>query len=298
MTTFACPICESRRPDDYTVVGYGSQPEGVRHYPVLRCRRHGVEFADAVPVPVSDAVRREHLDVMYEAGEHARYEDFLDRVEAVVGSRRGVLHDVGCGHGALLAEAQRRGWQVQGNDLVDARRRDVAAGIRCFVGPLSALDLDPASCDVVTSFCVLPHHLTEPTPDMLAVHRLLKPGGWFVLQFPANGLYRRLGKVAYHVCWPWRPTQFARFVLANLYGPGGHQFAYTSTNLTEYLRKCGFTGIRVTPYYPAVRFTVARFRNRPAWVRAAALAAAALLHTAGRLLRMPNHAIAFARTPE
>ena len=85
---------------------------------------------------------------------------------------------------------------MQGNDVVSVVRSHIERnGIRCLIGNLSELDLEPESCDVVTSFCVLPHHLTNPTQDMQAVERILKPGGWFVLQFPANGLFRRVGKL-------------------------------------------------------------------------------------------------------
>jgi len=60
--TLACPICESHRAADYAVVGYGWQPGGVERFAVLRCRQHGVEFADALPLPEPDERRKESLD--------------------------------------------------------------------------------------------------------------------------------------------------------------------------------------------------------------------------------------------
>ena len=130
---------------------------------------------------------------------------------------------------------------------------------------------------------------------MLAVERILKPGGWFVLQLPANGLFRRVGKALYCVYWPWGASAFSRFVLGNLYGPGGHQFAYTHDNLNEYLLKCGFVEVRFVPYYPASRFTLMRFEMKPLWFRGAAFLAVSLLNVAGRAVGLPNHAIAYAR---
>ena len=104
----------------------------------------------------------------------------MDRVEAVAAAHPGaVLHDVGCGNGQLLFEARRRGWRVQGNDVVSnsgVRRLMELSGIRCLIGNLSELELELGSCDVVTSFCVLPHHLADPTPEMRVVQRILKPG--------------------------------------------------------------------------------------------------------------------------
>jgi len=221
----------------------------------------------------------------------------MDRVEAVVGKHPdGLLHDVGCGNGRLMSEAHRRGWRVQGNDIVSGSAdRTGSCGTRRWIGALSTLDLEPNSCDVVTSFCVLPHHLTQPTPDMRAVERILKPGGWFVLQFPANGLFRRVGKVLYSVYWPWGASAFSRFIFGNLYGPGGHPFAYTHDNLEEYLLTCGFVEVRFAPYYPASRITVARFEMKPLWFRAAAYAAVSLLNVAGQAVGLPNHAVAYAR---
>jgi SAM-dependent methyltransferase len=166
------------------------------------------------------------------------------------------------------------------------------SGIRCFIGSLSGLDIEPGSCDVVTSLCVLPHHLAEPTPDMLAVARMLRPGGWFVLQFPDNGLFRRLGKLMYRTIGDSRLT---RHVIANLYGPGGHQFAWTRSNLREYLSLCGFRNVSFQSYSGTPGITLARFRFAPAWYRACAAAAVYGLKISGDVLGFPNHSVAFAR---
>lgn len=300
--TLACPICESHRAADYAVVGYGWQPGGVERFAVLRCRQHGVEFADALPLPEPDERRKESLDHLYGASAiepQARYVDFMDRVERVAGRPAGgLLHDVGCGNGHLLLEARRRGWRVEGNDIVASVRDEIARhGVTCLIGNLSELDLATDSCDVVTSFCVLPHHLTDPSPEMAVVLRMLRPGGWFVLQLPVNGPMRRATKLIYRLCWPWRPTRLARFVLGNLYGPGGHQFAFSEESLGAYLRKCGFCEVTFSPYRLPSRYTLTRFAGKPWWLRGAARGAVTLLGLAGHALRLPNHAIGFARKP-
>jgi SAM-dependent methyltransferase len=298
-TILSCPICESRRRDDYIVIGYGSQPNGVQNFPVLRCRRQAVEFADALPVPQSDSGAKESLDHCYGSPfeSHPRYVDFMDRVEAVVGRKPdALLHDIGCGNGQLLFEARRRGWRVQGNDIVPGVREGIEqAGIPCKIGSLSDLNLEPEACEVVTSFCVLPQHLTNPTPDMLAVARMLKSGGWFVLQLPDNGLFRRVGRMCSRLFWPGRPSPFARFVMANLYGPGGHQFAYTRANLKQYLRKCGFAEVIFQSYFPSSRYALARFHSRPIWHRIAATIAVNGMRWASQILCLPNHVIAYAK---
>ncbi len=305
-----CPMCRSYLPKDYVVVGYGSQPGGVPLFPVLRCRRHGVEFADAfsddqqskmtstaLTATQPTSVDVANLSVCYgddPAAISPRYFEFMDRVEAITGPAEGrLLHDVGCGLGNLVFEAKRRGWRVQGNEIVPGVREGLErSGIRCFIGSLSGLDIETSSCDVVTSFCVLPHHLAEPTPDMLAVARMLKPDGWFVLQFPDNGLFRRMGKLMYKVLGDSRLT---RHVMANLYGPGGHQFAWTRNNLRQYLSLCGFTDVTFQSYSGTPGITLARFRSTPAWYRACAAAAVYGLKFGGDILGIPNHSIAFAR---
>ncbi len=296
-----CPICRSHRTQDYAVVGYGSQPAGVAFFPVLRCRRHGVEFADALPRPQTDAVCAASLDNLYGVASEPqeRYVDFMDRVERIAGRQAGgVLHDVGCGNGQLLLEARRRGWRVQGNDIVSSvKARLDQHGVACRVGGLADLDVEPDSCDVVTSFCVLPHHLIDPAADMQTARRMLKPGGWLVLQLPVDGMYRKAAKGIYNAYWPGRPTRLARHVLGNVYGPGGHQFAYSRANLLEYLRACGFGEVVLEPYVLPARFSVARFKSRPLWFRVTAGFAVRTLNYASVLFRLPNHAIAFAQKP-
>jgi len=298
-TTLACPICKSREISAYAIVGEGSQRNGVETYRVLRCRAHGVEFADAVPVDsASDAARKGSLDRTYgtlDEGTKARYADFMDRVERVVGAAPGRLHDVGCGNGQLLYEARRRGWQVQGNDLVGGVRSGLEQrGIAFYHGSLAQLSPSPESCDVVTSFCVLPHHLVEPDPEMQAAYAMLKPGGWLVLQLPDNGTLRLAGKALYALLAGFRPRT-ARWILANLYGPGGHQYAFNPTNITEYLEKIGFAEIIIEPYYPAVGPTLARFQSAGLSTRLAASASVRSLRLLSRISGLPNHMIAFAK---
>ena len=295
-STLSCPLCNSHDLDDYAVVGYGSQlpPDGVPRYAVLRCRRHGVEFADALPGPRPNACA--DMTACYGDPNQSspRYVEFMERVEAMVGPPAGrTLHDVGCGVGNLLFEARRRGWQVQGNDVDSSVKDGIDKnGIPCQIGSLADLDISCSSCEVVTSFCVLPHHLAEPTPDMLAVARILKPGGWFVLQFPDNGLFRRASKLLYRLVGD---THISRRVIANLYGPGGHHFAYTRKNLAEYLSERGFKEMVFQSYSGSPRITLRRFRAEPLWYRTLAAIAVYGLKMLGGVLGTPNHSVVFAR---
>lgn len=296
-TTLSCPICNSHAACDYSVVGYGSQPPGgVRDFAVLRCLRHGVEFADAIPPARDSNAAKESLYCLYgdPAASSHRYVEFMNRVEAIVGPANGrILHDVGCGTGSLLFEARRREWRVQGSDIVPGVKHGIEEnGIPCLIGSLADLSIPDELCDVVTSFCVLPHHLTEPTADMLTVARILKPGGWFVLQFPDNGSFRKVGKMLSRLLGS---STLSRSIMANLYGPGGHQFAFTRTNLEEYLSACGFKGTIFQSYSASPKYALARFHDKPLWYRVAASFAVYGLKITSEGLGMPNHSIAFTR---
>lgn len=296
MTTLACPICESRTRSDYVVVGTAvsasAAGHGSRSYQVLRCRAHDVEFADALPPPHADAPTKGVLRFYGEVNNDGspRYVDFMDRVEQVA-RPDGLLHDVGCGNGHLLAEARRRGWEVQGNDVVAAVTPALAAlGIPYHVGSLHALDIRPESCDVVTSFCVLPHHLSEPLPDLRAVLKILRPGGWFILQLPDRGPYRKLALLLYRLS-----GSRAQLVLGQLYQPGGHHFAYTRRNLTLLLRKCGFGHLRMDDYYLDPYWSTRRFAGRPAWFRFLVRIGVYAIHAVGRLTGRANHVFVYAQ---
>ena len=166
----------------------------------------------------------------------SRYVDFMDRIERLLG-RPGVLHDVGCGNGQLLVEARRKGWTVQGNDLLPSIGPALAAReIPYFVGELSRLNLPSSSLDIVSSFCVLLPHVADPLPDLKTAARILRPGGWLVAELPDDGLYRRVATFLYRSSRGRWETPLAH----DSYSPGGHQFGYSRRNVPLLLHLCGF----------------------------------------------------------
>lgn len=117
---------------------------------------------------------------------------YLDRVERYIGwnsvTRRGRrLLEIGCGLGDLLAEAQSRGYVVEGVEY----SADSVAGATQRLGPgivrqgtIETTPAPPASCDL----CVL-SDVIEHTRDPLAVLRLvwqsLRPGGVVFVATPS-----------------------------------------------------------------------------------------------------------------
>lgn len=154
-----CPMCATSDLMAYLTVATirrAGNPAGP--YRILRCIAHGVEFADSDSGIMDSAADQSDLDSTHGAlddSRPSRYVDFMDRIDRLLG-RPGTLHDVGCGNGQLLVEAKRRGWTVQGNDLLASIGPALAAReIPYFVGELSRLDLPSSSFDIVSSFCVL-----------------------------------------------------------------------------------------------------------------------------------------------
>jgi arsenite methyltransferase len=127
-----------------------------------------------------------------------------------------VVLDVGCGTGSLALRLAPGAGHVHGLDLSSemvriANGKAAAAGVEnvtFHVGPLDeTMPFAPGSLDGVCAYSIL--HLVEDRPAALAqIHRLLKPGGFFVQSTVAVGeswvpfglvlpLLRWIGKAPY-----------------------------------------------------------------------------------------------------
>jgi len=292
--TLFCPLCGPGDAGRYRLAARIRSRSG-QPYRIFRCRAHGVEFADNGHGSAGGGAPKVVLDQLYGPLQEeisARYVDFVDRVERTAGER-GRLHDVGCGNGQLLLEAQRRGWAVQGNDMLDAVRPALEArGISYFEGELAALALPARSCDIVTSFCVLPHHVADPVPDLRAAAQLLRPGGWFIAELPSDGLYRRLAWALYRLT-----GGRVQMPLANIYEPLGHVFGYSPASIRLLLEQCGFDRVTVEPYVQPASMSTARFAGRGLAFRTVATLGVGVLAAAARIVRLPNHMLVAARMP-
>src|SRR5439155_267460 len=108
--------------------------------------------------------------------DRAKFEEILDELEPYRGDGR--LLDVGTSIGLFLRLALDRGWDAVGNEFGE-RAREVARerfGIEVTDAPLDALDVEPASFDVVTLNSVL-EHVNEPRRMLRDCAALLRPGG-------------------------------------------------------------------------------------------------------------------------
>jgi SAM-dependent methyltransferase len=217
----------------------------------FRCRVCGlVGWSDA---PMEDqavfaleSFAEDGCDAWHEAkrpGITARaWDETLTRLEAAVGgaaSRR--LYDVGTGDAGFLAVARERGWEVRGNDLMEAavalaRRKH---GIEVDLGDLSVLEVEPVY-DAVTLWCVLAH---VPQPERLLAdcYQLLKPGGVLFLQTPRRCSVDRAAFMALR----GSRGHASRWVDRRL--AGHHWILQTDASMASMLRRTGFTDIETKP---------------------------------------------------
>lgn len=119
----------------------------------------------------------------------------------------GRLLEVGCGHGLLLDEARRRGYDTEGLELsVDAARhaRD-ALGLSVRETVLEDTALDGERYDAVLLIDVL-EHLDDPVAALERAGSLLAPGGALVIVTPdPSSLTARVAGARW---WGYLPAHF------------------------------------------------------------------------------------------
>lgn len=195
-------------------------------YTLVRCAACGLAFIADPPDP-------EALAAMYQAGndyhtslhdpasqDFARMAQIAREHMAFV--RRyasgGKVLDVGCSTGLFLHEAQKAGFEVSGIEFSEASAQFARDqfGLTITNGDIHAAAVEPESLDVLTMFDVI-EHVRDPAGDIVAAHRLIKPGGLFILSTPnIDGLFPRAsqplaGPLGYwpHPEPPWHLYQFS-----------------------------------------------------------------------------------------
>jgi 2-polyprenyl-3-methyl-5-hydroxy-6-metoxy-1,4-benzoquinol methylase len=146
-------------------------------------------------------------------------------------TKPGRMLDVGCSNGQFLDLAQRAGYTTDGVEfstgVADFARQHF--GLNVTNGDIHAVTAPDESYDVITMFDVI-EHVPDPLSDMAAAHRLLKPGGIFILSTPnIDGIYPRLSlKVAKLINY-WQHPE-----------PPHHLFQFSEKTLSAMLDKSGF----------------------------------------------------------
>lgn len=207
-------------------------------YTVLRCPHCGLRFC-ADQLDMRDLAPL--YDEPYFTGGGPGYEDYVGQERThrrqarrylgylhSLGIAPGRLLDVGCAAGFFLDEARRAGWTVQGCDVspyaTELARDRLHLDVQC-AGFLEA-DLPNGAFDVVTAFNVF-EHLPDPRAAVDRLARLVRPGGYVVLEtWNADSLVARLFGAAWHqYSLPYVPFYYTPDALARLFRVERWRFA-------------------------------------------------------------------------
>ena len=151
---------------------------------------------------------------------------FLDSVFREVGNRGGrpLVMDVGCGYGLFLGSLP-TSWERIGLELNPQRAASARERYRINVleQRLEEIELPTAAIDLATAFGLL-EHLPNPLQFLLAIRRILKPGGYGVVNVPDldNPL-----------------IAFSRFFSVE------HILYFTRSSLTALLARAGFKVVKI-----------------------------------------------------
>ena len=146
--------------------------------------------------------------------------------------------DVGCAGGAFPKAAHDLGFDVVGVEpsrwLVE--RGQAAYGLDLRPGLLSEQHFPDESFDIICLWDVIEH---LPNADMVVtdIHRLLKVGGYFIVNYPDYGSVARklLGRK-----WP---------MLLSV-----HLIYFTRATITEFLRRRNFELVEIRPFWQTLQF--------------------------------------------
>lgn len=158
-----------------------------------------------------------------------RYLDLIGRMLPGSGHR---LLEIGCGHGDMLVEAVRRGYEVAGVEIsahaVEVANRRLGR-TAVSVGSIGTVDLPAEYFDVV-AFADVIEHVRDPKAFLHRVYGALKPGGMAVLITPSlDSLSRRI-----------MGSRWMEYKIE-------HLFYFSERSIQELLGSCGFREIGIRP---------------------------------------------------
>ena len=138
----------------------------------------------------------------------------------------GRLLDVGCATGLFLHEMRHYGqWELFGVEPVSSAARFAREnfGLDVFEGMLEEAHFADNFFDVITLWDVL-EHILEPKQTLLEAYRILKPGGWLVIQVPNPE--------------SWQARLFGKYWIG--YDAPRHLFGYPPLVLKKQLSEVGY----------------------------------------------------------
>ena len=205
---------------------------------VVRCTGCGLIYVNPQP-SAEELVRyypQTHQTSAPAAYERADARPRITLVSNLLGGAPGRILDIGCGKGLLLAGLQKTGWEVFGTELSEVSAQIAGgAGITVYNLPVEECPFEPESFDVVTLYHSL-EHMINPQETLKAVHGLLRPGGFLVVEVPNIGSwYARVFNTAwFHLDVPRHLYHFNRHTLRRMLEACGFLVVRESTHNVQY----------------------------------------------------------------
>lgn len=193
-----CNLCGTDNREPYCKVG---------DFSIVRCKRCGLLYTNPryreseIANIYSEEYFLSHSPSILGYDDYSSHADglrqvfasHLDVIECFARPPASIL-DIGCAYGYFCELAAKRGWKTEGVE-VSAHAAQMArdqAKVPVHTGTLAEVALAQASFDVATMWDVLEHSF-DPSGELAAVNRVLKPGGYLFLTLPdAGSLIARL----------------------------------------------------------------------------------------------------------
>lgn len=242
-------IYESSRTKDEVANGeFKSSGDEPLADPLVRCLNCGLEYVNPRLSPQKAlecyASTPDEVFVSQASSRERTFVRCFNKIKKYMPKEAGSILDVGTANGSFLYVAKNAGWKVSGCEpnkwLCDWAERNY--GVKIHPGTIFDARYSDSSFDVITLWDVLEH-----TPDPKAVlsecHRLLKPGGTLVVNYPDLGSWvaRLMGK-------KWV------FLLSV------HYFYYTRSTIARALKNTAFNTEAFIPHVQTLELEYILFR--------------------------------------
>jgi 2-polyprenyl-3-methyl-5-hydroxy-6-metoxy-1,4-benzoquinol methylase len=214
---------------------------------IYRCRKCGLGFLDPRPSPeeIQRLYRTEYFFERYDEGLDPNSQEFQKRLRSekhrVRFIRRvkqgGQVLDIGCGYGYFLAACRREGFEVIGLDVSKwaAQYAIQKLGIPVRLGKIGDLTFPSHYFDIITMWHSL-EHMPDPHLALQKVKSWLKDDGILVIDVPN---YK--GTDAQRTWQEWDGWCVPY-----------HLWHFASRTLVQFLRKHGFSVIKIKDYHSSV----------------------------------------------
>lgn len=239
-TAGECPVCSSLSVRSLPF-GYAFNGRWLGGY---KCRDCGIIFIHPQPTAeeLAQLYSKEYFEGDFRCGHAGSYfdektqasledETLIARIKQLKAAGR--FLEIGCAGGAFLHAARKAGYEVRGVEFSDAAAQLARErfGLDVFTGDVTQAEFPDNAFDVVFMGDVL-EHLPDPVATCREVHRIMAPGGIFVIECPmqTNTIFSRLGFLVYGLLGKKAIVQL----------PPYHLFEYRPRSMRAMLRRCGF----------------------------------------------------------